>query len=70
MAIMMGIKGCLEFSTFLSITLSLNGVNANFLIILFQCSQVLTSFGELSLLHTLSNIPLNKINCCKNKVKL
>merc|ERR1719317_1691333 len=53
-----------------SIILSFSRVKANLLIILLESSKILTSFGELSLLHTLSNVPVNKSSLGIHEVKL
>merc|ERR1719317_1394491 len=53
-----------------SIILSFSRVKANLLIILLKSSKILTSFGELSLLHTLSNIPVNKSSLGIHEVEL
>merc|ERR1712025_867595 len=56
---------------FVSFTIfSFSRVKANLLIILLKSSKVLTSFRELSLLHTLSNIPVNKCPLGIHQVKL
>ena len=48
-----------QFLMLLSIfILSLHRVHADLLVILLEGSQILTSLGELSLLHALSNIPV------------
>merc|ERR1719317_952755 len=53
-----------------SIILSFSRVKANLLIILLKSSKILTSFGEFSLLHSLSNIPVNKSSLGIHEVKL
>merc|ERR1719317_1266923 len=53
-----------------SIILSFSRVKANLLIILLESSKILTSFRELSLLHSLSNIPVNKSSLGIHEVKL
>merc|ERR1719317_69412 len=53
-----------------SIILSFSRVKANLLIILLESSKILTSFGELTLLHALSNIPVNKSSLGIHEVKL
>merc|ERR1719317_487971 len=53
-----------------SIILSFSRVKANLLIILLKSSKILTSFGEFSFLHTLSNIPVNKSSLGIHEVKL
>ena len=42
------------------LSLFVNCVNTNLLVIFLEGSQILTSLGELSLLHTLSNVPVDK----------
>merc|ERR1712168_271521 len=59
------------FSIFISFAIfSFSRVKANLLIILLKSSKVLTSFGELSLLHTLSYIPVNEGPLGIHEVKL
>merc|ERR1712061_806776 len=52
------------------ITFSLHGVKTNFLIILFEGSQIFTGLRELTLFHTFSNIPMNKSTFGIHEVKL
>merc|ERR1712190_594577 len=44
----------------LAIISSLGGVKANLLVILLESSKILPGLGELTLLHTLSNVPVNE----------
>merc|ERR1712179_897351 len=50
---------CLIFLSLL-LSFSLDGVNSDLLVILLQGSEILTGLGELSLLHTLSYIPVDE----------
>merc|ERR1719205_549903 len=59
---------CLIFISF-SI-FSLSRVKTDLLIILLKSSKILTGLRELSLLHTLSYIPVNKSSLCIHEVKL
>merc|ERR1711893_254456 len=54
----------------LLLTLTLHGVNTDLLVILLQGSQILTGLGELSLLHTLTHIPVDKGTLGIHKIKL
>jgi hypothetical protein len=44
--------------TLLSVTLS--GLNTDLLVVLLEGSKILSGFGELTLLHILSNVPVDK----------
>ena len=44
----------------LSLFLSISRVDTDLLIILFKGSKILTSLGELALLHTLTNVPVHE----------
>ena len=46
-----------------------NGVHANFLVIFLQCCQIFTSLGELSFLHTLTHVPVNKSTLGVHQIK-
>ena len=52
----MAVEDELVFIT-LAVISSLSRVEANLLVILLQSSHVFASFGELTLLHSLANIP-------------
>merc|ERR1719499_504225 len=52
------------------VTLHVSTVHANLLVVLLQCSHVLSGLRELSLLHTLSNIPVNKSSLSVHQIKL
>merc|ERR1711944_234554 len=52
------------------ITLSLHGIKTNFLIILFEGSQIFTGLRELTFFHTFSNIPMNESTLGIHEVKL
>merc|ERR1719499_2190746 len=53
-----------------SIIISLIGVKTNLLIIFLKSSKILSGLRELSLLHTLSNIPVNKSSLGIHQIKL
>merc|ERR1719316_397744 len=53
---------------FLSFTL--RGLDANFLIILFQSSQVFTGLAELTIFHSLADVPVDKGALAVHEVKL
>jgi len=40
--------------------ISVGGVDSNLLVILLEGGEILSSLGELSLLHTLSNVPVDE----------
>merc|ERR1711881_43476 len=42
------------------LTLALSGLSADLLVILLEGSQILTSLGELTLLHTLTDVPMDE----------
>merc|ERR1719187_33645 len=54
----------------LLLSLSLNGVNSNLFIILLQSCHVLSGLRELSLLHTLTYVPVNKSTLSIHQIKL
>ncbi len=64
----------LSFKSFLvllsALALSLDGVHADLLVVLLESSQVLTSLGKLTLLHTLSNVPVDEGSFGVHQVKL
>merc|ERR1719357_420657 len=63
--------GSRRFSIFISFAIfSFSRVKTNLLIILLKSSKVLTSFRELSLFHTLPNIPVNEGPLGVHEVKL
>merc|ERR1711893_454260 len=51
-------------------SLSLQGVNSHLLVILLQGSQILTGLGELSLLHTLTHVPVDEGTLGVHQIKL
>merc|ERR1712203_389597 len=54
----------------LSFSLGIPRVHSNFFVILLQGSHVLPGLGELSLLHSLSHVPVNKSSLPVHEVKL
>ena len=44
----------------LSSLLDVCGVNSNLLIVFFECGKILARFRELALLHTLTDVPVDK----------
>merc|ERR1719284_513305 len=52
------------------VLLNISTVHANLFIVLLQSSKILSSLRELSLLHTLSNIPVNKGSLGVHQIKL
>jgi len=62
---------CLEFvaiTLFLAFTLS--GLDADFLVVLLESSQVFTSLRELTLLHTLTHVPVDEGTLGVHKIEL
>merc|ERR1712172_209710 len=66
--IVVGRKMSLIFFSFF--TLAFQRVHTDFLVILLQSSQIFTSFRELTLFHTFSNIPMNKCSLGIHQIKL
>merc|ERR1711924_289269 len=58
----------IAIALFLSFTLS--GLNANFFVILLQGRQVFTSFTELTFLHTLADVPMDKGTLAVHEIEL
>merc|ERR1712048_1103248 len=52
------------------LSLSLDTVNSNLLVVLLKGSQILSGLGELSLLHTLTDVPVDKGSLRVHQVKL
>merc|ERR1712227_838167 len=50
--------------------LGLSGLNADFLVVLLEGSEILTSLGELSLLHTFSDVPVDEGTLGVHKIEL
>merc|ERR1712227_296350 len=50
--------------------LGLSGLNADFLVVLLKSSEILTSLGELSLLHTFSDVPVDEGTLGVHKIEL
>ena len=44
----------------LGLFLSISGVDTNFLVVLLESCEILAGLGELTFLHTLTNIPVHK----------
>merc|ERR1712156_246533 len=65
----MAVEDELIFIT-LAVISSLSRVKANLLVILLESSKILPSLGELTLLHTLSNVPVDKSPLGVHQVKL
>mmetsp|Transcript_11089 Transcript_11089/g.23779 ORF Transcript_11089/g.23779 Transcript_11089/m.23779 type:complete len:234 (-) Transcript_11089:218-919(-) len=62
-------RGCLIFLAFL-LSLTLDGVDSDLFVVLLQGSQILTGLGELSLLHTLSDVPVDEGTLGVHQVEL
>uniref|UniRef100_A0AAG5D4N3 Uncharacterized protein n=1 Tax=Anopheles atroparvus TaxID=41427 RepID=A0AAG5D4N3_ANOAO len=54
----------------IALALSLSGVHADFLVVLLEGSQILTSLGELAFLHTLSDVPVHEGTLGVHQVEL
>mmetsp|Transcript_7267 Transcript_7267/g.13207 ORF Transcript_7267/g.13207 Transcript_7267/m.13207 type:complete len:248 (-) Transcript_7267:796-1539(-) len=52
------------------LTLSISSLGANLFVILLEGSKILTGFAELTLLHTLSNIPMDEGTLCVHEIEL
>ena len=52
------------------ITLAFNGINAHLFIILLKGSKILTGFRELSFLHALTNVLVDKGTLGVHEIKL
>merc|ERR1719191_109009 len=50
--------------------LSLGGLNADFFVVLLEGSEILTSLGELTLLHTFSDVPVDEGTLGVHKIEL
>merc|ERR1719476_442548 len=61
---------CLFLILISVLALGLEGIHANLLIILLQGGHVLPGLGELSLLHALSDVPVNKGTLGVHEVEL
>ena len=55
-------NGRAQFCLILSLLLatSLGALSTNFLVVLLEGSKILTGLGELTLLHTLSDVPVDE----------
>merc|ERR1711948_14295 len=65
----MAVEDELVFIT-LAVISSLGGIKADLLVILLKSSKVLPGLGELTLLHTLTNVPVDKSPLGVHQVKL
>merc|ERR1712029_535485 len=54
----------------ISSIINFSRIKSNLLVILLKCSKILSCFRELSLLHTLTNIPVNKGSLGVHQIKL
>mmetsp|Transcript_41052 Transcript_41052/g.86115 ORF Transcript_41052/g.86115 Transcript_41052/m.86115 type:complete len:259 (-) Transcript_41052:998-1774(-) len=52
------------------LTLSISSLSANFFVILLEGSKILAGFAELTLLHTLSNVPMDEGTLCVHEIEL
>lgn len=55
---------------FSTLSFTFHRVHSNLFVVLLQGSQILTGFAELSLLHTLTDIPVNESTLSVHQVKL
>merc|ERR1712099_174618 len=65
----MAVQDELVFIT-LAVISSLSGVKADLFVILFKSSEILPGLRELTLLHTFSNVPVDKSPLGVHQVKL
>merc|ERR1719277_325272 len=54
----------------LLLALTFGGLNANLLVILLEGGQILTSLGELTFLHTLTDVPVDEGTLGVHKIEL
>merc|ERR1712137_1314337 len=54
----------------LLLTLTLSGLNADLLVVLLEGSQILTGLRELTLLHTLTDVPVDEGTLGVHKIEL
>ena len=54
----------------LLLAFTFGGLDANFLVILLEGGQILTGLGELTLLHALSDVPVNEGTLGVHKIEL
>mmetsp|Transcript_38509 Transcript_38509/g.96795 ORF Transcript_38509/g.96795 Transcript_38509/m.96795 type:complete len:295 (-) Transcript_38509:622-1506(-) len=66
----MGLGGSNLVLLALLLAITLSGFGANLLVVLLQGSQVLTGLGELTLLHALTDIPVDKGTLGVHEIKL
>ena len=52
------------------LTLTFGGLNADFLVVLLEGSEILTSLGELTFFHTLSDVPMDESTLGVHKIEL
>merc|ERR1712224_701540 len=52
------------------LTFTLGGLNADFLVVLLQSSKIFSCFRELSLFHSLANIPMNECTLGVHEIEL
>jgi len=57
-------------SLHLLLSLTLGGLNADLLVILLEGSEILTGLGELSLLHALTDVPMDEGSLGVHKIEL
>ena len=55
-----GVRLVLLAGALLALTLTLHAVDADLLVVLLEGREILTSLGELSLLHTLADVPVHE----------
>ena len=66
---MFGKFECLVLFT-LAFVLAVDGVDADLFVILLEGSQILTGFGELTLFHTFTDIPVDEGTLGVHKIEL
>merc|ERR1712028_219135 len=54
----------------LLLAFTLGSLDAHLLVVLLECCQILASFAELTLFHTLADIPVNESTLGVHEVKL
>ena len=66
-----GVVGCLEFITIaFLLSLAFGGLDADLLVILLEGGKILTGLGELTFLHTLTDVPVDEGTLGVHKIEL
>ena len=52
------------------LTLTFGSLNTDFFVVLFEGSEILTSFGEFTFFHTFTDVPMDEGSLCVHKIEL